>query len=268
MRGALGFQGQSWQGYNALVPSLCCAEGGCSTCSRVPSAGTPFAEGARGSICGFAASWLAKGHMLLCLLDAFPCLLPETHEGWRSLGRGRGRGCWLSEWLAWSVAVHPDGLCCSPAGQGWSKLLTQTMSWRVTSAWSFCSPFAHLGQCLWCPRALLYLQELAEELTSVYQPPAPTEGAQEPDPERIQKKRRSRRRKEEETDSDDPARDADFVPSKEVLLQAEEEEGSDAPLSEVSEPELEVVRGHGGRTSSSGVRPRSLSWLLLTFGPA
>ncbi|KAM9617176.1 general transcription factor 3C polypeptide 2 isoform 1-T1 [Morphnus guianensis] len=100
--------------------------------------------------------------------------------------------------------------------------------------------------------ALLYLQELAEELTSVYQPPAPTEGAQEPDPECIQKKRRSRRRKEEETDSDDPARDADFVPSKEVLLQAEEEEGSDAPLSEVSEPELEVVRGHGGRMSSSG----------------
>uniref|UniRef100_A0A8B9MRD0 General transcription factor 3C polypeptide 2 n=1 Tax=Accipiter nisus TaxID=211598 RepID=A0A8B9MRD0_9AVES len=138
------------------------------------------------------------------------------------------------------VAVHPDGLCCSPAGQGWSKLLTQTMSWRVASTWSFCGPFAHLGQCLWCPRALLYLQELAEELTSVYQPPAPTEGAQEPDPERIQKKRRSRRRKEEETDSDDPARDADFVPSKEVLLQAEEEEGSDAPLSEVSEPELEV----------------------------
>ncbi|NXW25518.1 TF3C2 factor, partial [Circaetus pectoralis] len=100
--------------------------------------------------------------------------------------------------------------------------------------------------------ALLYLQELAEELTSVYQPPAPTEGAQEPDPEHMQKKRRSRRRKEEETDSDDPARDADFVPSKEVLLQAEEEEGSDVPLSEVSEPELEVVRGHSGRMSFSG----------------
>ncbi|NXR04815.1 TF3C2 factor, partial [Sagittarius serpentarius] len=102
--------------------------------------------------------------------------------------------------------------------------------------------------------ALLYLQELAEELTSVYQPPAPTEGAQEPEPEleRIQKKRRSRRRKEEETDSDDPAQDADFVPSKEVLLQAEEEEGSDAPLSEVSEPELEAVRGHGGKMSSAG----------------
>ncbi|KAM6280087.1 general transcription factor 3C polypeptide 2 isoform 2-T2 [Porphyrio hochstetteri] len=100
--------------------------------------------------------------------------------------------------------------------------------------------------------ALLYLQELAEELTSVYQPPAPTEGAQEPELERIQKKRRSRRRKEEETDSDDPARDADFVPSKEVLLQAEEEEGSDAPLSEASEPELEVLRGHSGKVSSAG----------------
>ncbi|NXH66911.1 TF3C2 factor, partial [Hydrobates tethys] len=102
--------------------------------------------------------------------------------------------------------------------------------------------------------ALLYLQELAEELTSVYQPPAPTEGAQEPELEleHIHKKRRSRRRKEEETDSDDPARDADFVPSKEVLLQAEEEEGSDAPLSEVSEPELESLRGHGGKMSSAG----------------
>ncbi|XP_010000076.1 PREDICTED: general transcription factor 3C polypeptide 2 [Chaetura pelagica] len=103
--------------------------------------------------------------------------------------------------------------------------------------------------------ALLYLQELAEELTSVYQPPPPTEGAQEPEPERVQKKRRSRRRKEEETDSDDPGQDADFVPSKEVLLQAEEEEeeeGSDMGLSEVSEQELEPLRGHGGKTSSAG----------------
>ncbi|NXK57186.1 TF3C2 factor, partial [Chauna torquata] len=97
--------------------------------------------------------------------------------------------------------------------------------------------------------ALLYLQELAEELTSVYQTPAPSEGAQEP--ERVQKKRR--RKKEEETDSDDPTRDADFVPSKEVLLQAEEEEeeGSDAPLSEVSEPELEPLRGHSVKMSSA-----------------
>ncbi|XP_030345172.1 general transcription factor 3C polypeptide 2 isoform X2 [Strigops habroptila] len=102
--------------------------------------------------------------------------------------------------------------------------------------------------------ALLYLQELAEELTSVYQPPALTEGAQEPQPEleRIQKKRRSRRRKEDGTDSDDPTRDADFVPSKEILLQAEEEEGSEEPLSEVSEPEVEVLRGHSGKTSSAG----------------
>ncbi|XP_063186932.1 general transcription factor 3C polypeptide 2 isoform X5 [Chroicocephalus ridibundus] len=100
--------------------------------------------------------------------------------------------------------------------------------------------------------ALLYLQELAEELTSVYQPPAPTEGAQEPELARVQKKRQSRRRKEEETDSDDPAQDADFVPSKEVLLQAEEEEGSDAPLSEASEPELEALRGHGGKVASAG----------------
>ncbi|NXY88741.1 TF3C2 factor, partial [Alcedo cyanopectus] len=102
--------------------------------------------------------------------------------------------------------------------------------------------------------ALLYLQELAEELTSVYQPLAPTEGAQEleAEPEPVQKKRRSWRRKED-TDGDDPARDADFVPSKEVLLQEEEEEeGSDAPLSEVSEPELEALQGHGGKVSSAG----------------
>lgn len=110
---------------------------------------------------------------------------------------------------------------------------------------------------------MLYLQELAEELTSVYQPPAPTEGAQEPELARVQKKRQSRRRKEEETDSDDPAQDADFVPSKEVLLQAEEEEGSDAPLSEASEPELEALRGHGGKVASAGVRAGSLPWPLL-----
>ncbi|KAK2511970.1 Gtf3c2 [Columba guinea] len=116
-------------------------------------------------------------------------------------------------------------------------------------------PLFTSGRCLRCPRALLYLQQLAEELSSVCQPPAPTEGAQEPAPEleRVQKKRRGRRKKEkEETDSDDPAGDADFVPSKEVLLQAEEEEGSDAPLSEVSEPELEVLRGQGGKTSPTG----------------
>uniref|UniRef100_A0A8B9W2N5 General transcription factor IIIC subunit 2 n=1 Tax=Anas zonorhyncha TaxID=75864 RepID=A0A8B9W2N5_9AVES len=97
---------------------------------------------------------------------------------------------------------------------------------------------------------MLYLQELAEELTSAYQPPAPNEGAQEPEPERVQKKRR--RKKEEETDSDDPAQDTDFVPSKEVLLQAEEEEGSDAALSEASESELEPLRRHSTRTSSAG----------------
>ncbi|NWU73003.1 TF3C2 factor, partial [Pterocles burchelli] len=103
--------------------------------------------------------------------------------------------------------------------------------------------------------ALLYLQELAEELTPAHQPPAPTEGVPELQP--VQKKRRGRRRREEDADSDDPAGDADFVPSKEVLLQAqeeeeEEEEGSDTPPSEGSEPELEGLRGHGGRTSSVG----------------
>ncbi|XP_064002552.1 general transcription factor 3C polypeptide 2 isoform X1 [Pogoniulus pusillus] len=99
--------------------------------------------------------------------------------------------------------------------------------------------------------ALLYLQDLREDLTSVYQPPPPTESAQEPEAELepVQKKRRKRRKKEEETDSDDVTQDADFVPSKEVLLEAEEE-GSDGPLSEVSEPELETPQGHSGKASS------------------
>ncbi|NXK68788.1 TF3C2 factor, partial [Sylvietta virens] len=96
--------------------------------------------------------------------------------------------------------------------------------------------------------ALLYLQELAEELLPACQAPAAAEAAPEP----VQRKRRSRRRKEEDTDSDDPAQDADFVPSQEVLQAEEEEEGSDAQLSEVSEPELEPPRGHGGRTAATG----------------
>ncbi|XP_068251910.1 general transcription factor 3C polypeptide 2 isoform X2 [Nyctibius grandis] len=102
--------------------------------------------------------------------------------------------------------------------------------------------------------ALMYLQELADELSSVYQPPAPAEGAREPQPEleRVQKKRRSQRRREEETDSDDPAQDADFVPSKQALLQAEEEQESDAAVSEASETELEGLRGHGGKVPSAG----------------
>ncbi|XP_063278237.1 general transcription factor 3C polypeptide 2 isoform X2 [Prinia subflava] len=97
--------------------------------------------------------------------------------------------------------------------------------------------------------ALLYLQELAEELMPACQPPAPAEGA----PERAQRRRRGRRRKGEDTDSDDPAQDADFVPSQEVLRaeEEEEEEGSDALLSEASEPELEPPRGHGGRTAAT-----------------
>ncbi|KAM4902839.1 general transcription factor 3C polypeptide 2 isoform 2-T2 [Sylvia borin] len=96
--------------------------------------------------------------------------------------------------------------------------------------------------------ALLYLQELAEELMPACQPPAPAQGAPEPG----QRKRRGRRRKEEDTDSDDPAQDADFVPSQEVLQAEEEEEGSDTLLSEASEPELEPPRGHGGRTAATG----------------
>ncbi|NXO05618.1 TF3C2 factor, partial [Rhinopomastus cyanomelas] len=99
--------------------------------------------------------------------------------------------------------------------------------------------------------ALLYLQELAEELSTACQPRAPTEGAQDLELERLPKKHRGRRRKDEEADSSDPTGDVDFVPSKEVLLQAEEE-GSDGTISEVSEPELEPLRGHSGKASASG----------------
>ncbi|NXQ48118.1 TF3C2 factor, partial [Catharus fuscescens] len=100
--------------------------------------------------------------------------------------------------------------------------------------------------------ALLYLQELAEELMPACQPPAPARGV--PEPEHVRRKRRGRRRKGEDTDSDDPARDADFVPSQEVLPaeEEEEEEGSDTLFSEASEPELEAPRGHGGRTAATG----------------
>lgn len=137
---------------------------------------------------------------------------------------------------------------------------TSTKSWRETGRAGppLCHPATYLQALLWCPRALLYLQELAEELMSACQPPAPAEGALEPEPEHVQRKRRSRRKKEEDTDSDDPTRDADFVPSQEVLRaeeeEEEEEEGSDTLFSEASEPELEAPRGHGGRTAATGVR--------------
>ncbi|XP_074847689.1 general transcription factor 3C polypeptide 2 isoform X2 [Carettochelys insculpta] len=101
--------------------------------------------------------------------------------------------------------------------------------------------------------ALLYLQELAEELTSVYQPLPSNVGPQETESDGSRKKRRSRRRKEEEPDDDSLSQDVDFVPSEEVLLQAEEEEEeSDILLSEVSESEPEAVRGHTQRMPSAG----------------
>ncbi|XP_048371687.1 general transcription factor 3C polypeptide 2 isoform X1 [Sphaerodactylus townsendi] len=86
--------------------------------------------------------------------------------------------------------------------------------------------------------ALLYLQELAEELTSVCQPP--TQGTSEPPlvPQEPSKKRRGRKPHEQKLENED----VDFVPSEEGLLQAaeeEEEEENDLLLSEVSEPEPE-----------------------------
>lgn len=124
-----------------------------------------------------------------------------------------------------------------------------------------CQAAAYLQAPPWCCRALLYLQELAEELMPACQPPAPARGV--PEPEHVRRKRRGRRRKGEDTDSDDPARDADFVPSQEVLqAEEEEEEGSDTLFSEASEPELEAPRGHGGRTAATGVRAGALPGCL------
>lgn len=62
-----------------------------------------------------------------------------------------------------------------------------------------------------------------------------------------------------ETDGDDPSQDADFVPSAEVLLQAEEEEEeeeeeSEALLSRVSELEPDIPRRHSLKAASAGVR--------------
>lgn len=235
-------QGQGCWGCSALVPSCCCTEGDAApavVCLELPLLGA------------------LAGRSLVFL-----------HSGWQTAAAALPAGCvhWggpgtLADPMAGlRLAVHPGGLCHSPA-----NCLPRPGAGPCTV------PLFTSGRCLRCPRALLYLQQLAEELSSVCQPPAPTEGAQEPVPEleRVQKKRRGRRKKEkEETDSDDPAGDADFVPSKEVLLQAEEEEGSDAPLSEVSEPELEVLRGQGGKTSPTGVRAGSLLWPLPPFGLA
>ncbi|XP_077186150.1 general transcription factor 3C polypeptide 2 isoform X2 [Paroedura picta] len=87
--------------------------------------------------------------------------------------------------------------------------------------------------------ALLYLQELAEELTSAYQPS--TQGTSESplEPQQPVKKRRGRKPHDQKLENDG---DADFVPSEEGLVEAaeaEEEEESDLLLSEASEPELE-----------------------------
>ncbi|NWJ06088.1 TF3C2 factor, partial [Crypturellus undulatus] len=72
------------------------------------------------------------------------------------------------------------------------------------------------------------------------------------EPEPAPRRRRGRRAREA-ADGDDPARDADFVPSAEVLLQdEEEEEGSDAALSDASEPEPEALRGPGARAAPAG----------------
>ncbi|XP_068928172.1 general transcription factor 3C polypeptide 2 [Petaurus breviceps papuanus] len=97
--------------------------------------------------------------------------------------------------------------------------------------------------------ALLYLQELAEELSSAL--PAPVSCPENPElgsqPKRGQGRRRTAWHGEEE--EDDSARDADFV------LQAEIEEGeeeSEAPSESSSDLELTALRGSGLRGAASG----------------
>lgn len=148
-----------------------------------------------------------------------------------------------------SGTAGADSLPRPRAGRFIHRVLGGQRQGWPTPVSSCCSP----PGTAWCCRALLYLQELAEELMPVCQPPALAKGT--PEREHGQRKRRGRRRKEEDTDSDDPAQDADFVPSQEVLQEEEEEEeGSDTLFSEASEPELEAPRGHGGRTAATGVR--------------
>ncbi|XP_042302863.1 general transcription factor 3C polypeptide 2 isoform X2 [Sceloporus undulatus] len=94
--------------------------------------------------------------------------------------------------------------------------------------------------------ALLYLQELAEELTTMCQAPPSSETSKDTPrhTEEPIKKRRGRKPREQKTETEE---DEDFVPSEEVLLEEEEEEEeddddedeSDLLLSEVSESELE-----------------------------
>ncbi|XP_026527395.1 general transcription factor 3C polypeptide 2 isoform X2 [Notechis scutatus] len=70
--------------------------------------------------------------------------------------------------------------------------------------------------------ALLYLQELAEELTSAYQAPPCNEIPKEtPRTEEPPRKRRGRKPKEQKLEKEE---DVDFVPSEESFLQEEEEE--------------------------------------------
>lgn len=82
-------------------------------------------------------------------------------------------------------------------------------------------------------RALLYLQELAEELTSVYQPPPCHERVEVPPGSEGGPARKRRGRKPQEHNGENEE-DADFV-----LQEEEEEEESDLMLSETSESELD-----------------------------
>lgn len=195
--------------------------------------------------------------------EEFPWFLTEQEEligGSRASSREfrEGGGCVLSTSGTAGAGSLPSpgaGVCIHRVLEGGSR-----------AGPPLCPAAAYLQALPWCCRALLYLQELAEELMPACQPPAPAKGV--PEPEHVRRKRRGRRRKGEDTDSDDPAQDADFVPSQEVLQAEEEEEGSDTLLSEASEPELEAPRGHGTRMAATGVRAGALPGGLLACVPA
>ncbi|KAM6463023.1 general transcription factor 3C polypeptide 2 isoform 2-T2 [Liasis olivaceus] len=78
--------------------------------------------------------------------------------------------------------------------------------------------------------ALLYLQELAEELTSAYQAsPCNDTSEDTPRSEESGRKRRGRKQQEQKFENEE---DVDFVPSEESLLYEEEEEQSDPVMNE------------------------------------
>ncbi|XP_069461585.1 general transcription factor 3C polypeptide 2 isoform X2 [Ambystoma mexicanum] len=108
--------------------------------------------------------------------------------------------------------------------------------------------------------AMVYLQELAAELTSSCPPPAPVsepekekEETAEPEPESPVQKKRGRKKKRSDWDEDDVSQDADFVLSDELIRREDDEEvyeDANDPLPEGHDPEMASLRRSLGRSST------------------